>query len=173
MRPLDVLSLGIAGAGAGFLSGLTDVGGGVFLTPLIIAFGWMSPTRVAAFALPFILGNSVFGSAAVIVSRQSISTDAPLLAIGALTGAIVGAHIGCRYLSDVGTRRDSPSARPRRSPPPALSAIADAAFFFGAFCSPRFGLGAKSADDGGPQTAKNTGSSGRSWSRPRTAEVGR
>jgi uncharacterized membrane protein YfcA len=104
-KPLDVLSLGIAGAGAGFLSGLTGVGGGVFLTPVIIAFGWMSPKRAAAFAPPFILGNSVFGLAGVIVSGQAISSDAPLLAMGALTGAIVGTHIGRRYLSDVGTRR--------------------------------------------------------------------
>ena len=33
----------LAGAASGLLSGLTGVGGGVFLTTLIIALGWASP----------------------------------------------------------------------------------------------------------------------------------
>ena len=51
------------GAGAGFISGLTGVGGGVFMTPLLIAFGWASPRRAAQLSPPFILCNSVLGLA--------------------------------------------------------------------------------------------------------------
>jgi uncharacterized protein len=55
------------GAGAGFISGLTGVGGGVFLTPLLIAFGWASPRRAAALSPPFIRnrGKSPGGGYAV------------------------------------------------------------------------------------------------------------
>jgi uncharacterized protein len=46
-RPVRVLPAAAVGAGAGFLAGLTGVGGGVFLTPFLIALGWASPRRAA------------------------------------------------------------------------------------------------------------------------------
>jgi uncharacterized membrane protein YfcA len=49
------------GAGAGFISGLTGVGDGVFVTPLLIVLDWASPRRAATFSPPFILCNSVLG----------------------------------------------------------------------------------------------------------------
>jgi uncharacterized membrane protein YfcA len=45
------------GAGVGFVSGLTGVGGGVFLAPLLIALQWASPRQTAALSAPFILAN--------------------------------------------------------------------------------------------------------------------
>jgi uncharacterized membrane protein YfcA len=49
VRPVPAAA---AGAGAGFVAGLTGVGGGVFLTPVVIVLGWASPRRAAALALP-------------------------------------------------------------------------------------------------------------------------
>jgi uncharacterized protein len=64
-RRVRFLPATLAGAAAGFLSGVTGVGGGVFLTPLLIVLGWTSPRHAAALAPPFILCNSAAGLAAV------------------------------------------------------------------------------------------------------------
>jgi uncharacterized membrane protein YfcA len=53
----------IIGAAVGFVSGLTGVGGGVFLAPILIAMHWASPRQTAALSSPFIWANSVVGLA--------------------------------------------------------------------------------------------------------------
>jgi uncharacterized membrane protein YfcA len=92
------------GAGAGFISGLTGVGGGVFLTPLLIAFGWTSPRRAAQLSPPFILCNSVLGLAGVLLAGQNLAPGSVLYAVGALAGAAIGTIIGSRWMSDRATR---------------------------------------------------------------------
>jgi uncharacterized protein len=94
----------IAGAGAGFLSGLTGVGGGVFLTPLLIAAGWMSPRRAAQLAPPFILCNSVVGLIGAALAGQTFASGAPSYALGALAGAVIGTVIGLKWMSERATR---------------------------------------------------------------------
>src|SRR5262245_57937601 len=60
-RPMPLMgALGI-GAGVGFVSGLTGIGGGVFLAPLLIVLRWASPRQTATLSAPFILANSVVG----------------------------------------------------------------------------------------------------------------
>ncbi len=50
-RPVRFGPAAAVGAGAGFISGFTGVGGGVFLAPLLITLGWATPKRAgAAFA---------------------------------------------------------------------------------------------------------------------------
>jgi len=68
----------LAGAASGLLSGLTGVGGGVFLTTLIIALGWASPKRAAALSPPFILCNSAVGLVGVLIAGQKLTSDASL-----------------------------------------------------------------------------------------------
>src|SRR4029077_4765308 len=51
------------GALLGFLSGLTGVGGGIFLSPLLLLTGWAGTKQTSAVAAPFILVNSIAGLA--------------------------------------------------------------------------------------------------------------
>ena len=48
-------------AGVGLLAGITGIGGGVFLAPILLHLSWSSPQRIAAASSVFILVNSLFG----------------------------------------------------------------------------------------------------------------
>jgi uncharacterized membrane protein YfcA len=82
------------GAIVGLVSGLTGVGGGVFLAPALIALGWASPMQTAALSPPFILLNSVVGLVGVLLIGQTPSSHFALYAMAALIGAIIGTAIG-------------------------------------------------------------------------------
>jgi uncharacterized membrane protein YfcA len=93
-----------AGAAVGFLSGLTGVGGGVFLAPILIGLRWTSPKQAAALSSPFILANSIMGLVATWYAGQVPAAETWLYAAGALAGAIAGTAIGVRSLSQSTTR---------------------------------------------------------------------
>jgi uncharacterized membrane protein YfcA len=98
--------LGAVGVGAvvGLISGLTGVGGGVFLAPTLIALHWASPKQTAALTAPFILVNSTVGLVGVLFAGQFPSPHFGLYAMVALGGAVVGTAIGLRWLSQAATR---------------------------------------------------------------------
>jgi uncharacterized membrane protein YfcA len=66
--------MALAGLGTGFLSGLTGVGGGVFLAPLVIALAWTTPKGAAGLSAPFILVNSLLGLGGVVASGQRVAS---------------------------------------------------------------------------------------------------
>jgi uncharacterized membrane protein YfcA len=92
------------GALVGLVSGLTGVGGGVFLAPTLIALHWASPKQTAALSAPFILANSFVGLIGVLFSGQFPSSHFGFYAVAALGGAIAGTAIGLHWLSQVTTR---------------------------------------------------------------------
>lgn len=92
------------GAGVGFISGLTGVGGGVFLAPILVGMRWASPKQTAALSAPFILGNSAIGLLGALHAGQAPSPQTWLYALGALAGAMAGTTIGLRWLSQTTTR---------------------------------------------------------------------
>jgi uncharacterized membrane protein YfcA len=103
-RPTPLWGATSIGAAVGFVSGLTGVGGGVFLAPLLIALHWASPKQTAALSAPFILANSVVGLAGAMYAGQTPTADAWLFALAALAGAMIGTIVGLRWLSQTMTR---------------------------------------------------------------------
>lgn len=89
-----------AGAGLGFLSGLTGVGGGIFLSPLLLLFRWAKIKVISGIAAAFILVNSVAGLMGVIGSSLTLPAALPAAlpywAIAALVGGLLGAEFGSR-----------------------------------------------------------------------------
>lgn len=104
-QPPDRPILVGAGVGVGFLSGLVGVGGGIFLSPLMILNRWAQPHKVAALSAGFIFANSAAGLAARPVKLlQHSLVFWPLIVVGIL-GAIAGSYIGVRRASSLGLRR--------------------------------------------------------------------
>ena len=62
-RELKYLPALMAGAVMGLLSGLTGVGGGIFLSPLLLLMGWARTRETSGIAALFILLNSLAGLA--------------------------------------------------------------------------------------------------------------
>ena len=88
----------IVGGVLGFASGLIGVGGGIFLSPLMILLGWARVREVSGIAALFILVNSISGLAGHVSSLQHVPEYAPLLAGVALIGGTIGALCGSRHL---------------------------------------------------------------------------
>jgi hypothetical protein len=95
----------VLGAVIGLLSGLTGVGGGIFLSPLIVLAGWGTVRDSAAPTAAFILVNSIAGLLGLL-SRQPALPDAlPYWVAAVLVGGLIGATLGSRRLGSVGLRR--------------------------------------------------------------------
>ncbi len=93
------------GAGIGFLSGVVGIGGGVFLSPIIILMRWAGAKQTAAVSAFFILVNSAAGLIGRSVTGGiEFGPLAPLLA-AAIAGGFVGSHLGAGRISWVVLRR--------------------------------------------------------------------
>ncbi len=91
----------LIGAVLGFLAGLTGIGGGVFLSPMLYVFRWVKPKTTGGIAAGFIVLNSIAGL--VGTGWQKIAHAGPLLwlTVPAVTGALLGTHYGARRWSSV------------------------------------------------------------------------
>lgn len=89
----------------GLASGVIGVGGGIFLTPLLLFFGWARPATAAAVSAPFIFVNSAAGLAGHGSSVANLPSYWPLLACAVLAGGIIGARWGSAIARPVLLRR--------------------------------------------------------------------
>jgi uncharacterized membrane protein YfcA len=95
----------LLGAGIGLLSGLTGVGGGIFLSPLLLLMNWADVRRTAGVSAAFILVNSAAGLLGNLTSVRALPTAIPYLAVAALVGGLVGSELGSRRLPPPAIRR--------------------------------------------------------------------
>lgn len=90
----------------GLLSGFVGVGGGIFLSPILLLTGWASPRETAAISAPFILFNSAAGlGGQLLVAGASLPEGVPLwLGVVLVTGWL-GATFGSRHARPLTLRR--------------------------------------------------------------------
>lgn len=86
----------LSGAAMGFLSGLIGVGGGIFLTPLLLLCRWADTKTAAAVSAPFIFVNSAAGLLGHVESLHHIPSGWPWWLVAVLAGGFVGARWGSR-----------------------------------------------------------------------------
>ena len=104
-RPMpNALALAL-GAAIGFLSGLTGVGGGIFLSPLLLVGRWADTRETAAVSALFILVNSLAGLAGHSASLGYVPGAAVWWGLAAIAGGSLGAELGSRRVNTVWLRR--------------------------------------------------------------------
>ena len=93
------------GAGIGLLSGLTGVGGGIFLSPVLVLARWADVRTTAGVSAAFILVNSVAGLLGRATSVRQLPPGLPVLALAAVAGGLIGSTLGSRRLPSPTLRR--------------------------------------------------------------------
>lgn len=81
------------GAVLGFVSGLTGVGGGIFLSPLLLLFRWADIKGSIPIAAAFILLNSIAGLSGFFSVGGDWPSGMPFLIGAAVIGALIGAEL--------------------------------------------------------------------------------
>ena len=94
------------GAAMGLLAGLTGVGGGIFLSPLLLMLGWAGTKQTSAVAAPFILVNSLAGLAAIAMTKSAaLPGYVWVLFPAVLAGGWLGAEYGSKRFANPVVRR--------------------------------------------------------------------
>ncbi|MFO1016728.1 MAG: sulfite exporter TauE/SafE family protein [Hyphomonadaceae bacterium] len=93
------------GAGLGALAGLTGIGGGVYLSPLLVFAGWADPQRATGIAACFIVVNSIAGLAGRASLLATLPSYLPWFMAAALIGALIGTNWSLRGLDKRGVLR--------------------------------------------------------------------
>lgn len=99
-KPLPVHIAALFGAGIGLLSGAIGIGGGIFLSPLLLFMGWAGTKQTAGVSAAFILVNSVAGIAGHLASVKFLPSDIYLFAIAAVLGGTIGSHLGSKKFAN-------------------------------------------------------------------------
>ncbi|MCI0706921.1 MAG: sulfite exporter TauE/SafE family protein [Ignavibacteriae bacterium] len=93
------------GAGIGILSGIVGVGGGIFLSPLMIFMNWADPKQTAAVSALFIWVNSLAGLGGRFL-RDAVELHSlwPLV-FAAFFGGLLGSYVGANKFTGLMLRR--------------------------------------------------------------------
>jgi uncharacterized protein len=89
----------LVGGIIGFVSGVTGVGGGIFLAPLVLALGWATTRQTAAISVVFNLVNSASALAGTWATLRLLPTQLPVWLVCVGIGGILGSRMGALQLN--------------------------------------------------------------------------
>ena len=92
-----LIAIGL-GALLGFLAGSTGIGGGIFLSPVLIACGWANVRQAGSVASAFIVLNSLAGLAAKLPATPIDPLVLGPLVLVVVFGALTGSYFGASRL---------------------------------------------------------------------------
>jgi uncharacterized membrane protein YfcA len=103
-EPNIVIAL-VIGAVIGLLSGLVGVGGGIFLTPILLLMNWSETKTAAGVSAMFILVNSVSGLAGNYSQVVSLPSNVWIWIGAAVVGGVIGSTLGAKRFDSLTLRR--------------------------------------------------------------------
>jgi len=89
----------LAGGAIGFIAGLTGIGGGVFIAPFVLTFGWLGMRQTAGLSALFNLLNSAAAFAGVWAASPTFPPNLQWWLVAAAASAVFGASLGTNYLT--------------------------------------------------------------------------
>ena len=89
----------------GMVSGIVGVGGGIFLSPLMVLLRWADVKRTAAISAAFIVLNSLAGLAGRLLAGRFQTGSMLPLVVAAFAGGLAGARLGAHHFSSLWLRR--------------------------------------------------------------------
>lgn len=89
----------LLGAAIGFVAGLTGVGGGIFLSPLLLFGCWANARATSGASVAFILCNSIAGLLGHVSAVRELPVIILLLAVCAAGGGTLGSRLGAQRFS--------------------------------------------------------------------------
>jgi uncharacterized membrane protein YfcA len=95
----------LIGALIGLLSGLVGVGGGIFLTPVLLLMNWAETKTAAGVSAMFILVNSISGLAGNFGQLASLPSNVWFWIMAAVAGGILGSTLGAKRFDSLTLRR--------------------------------------------------------------------
>ena len=107
-RPILLPAALALGSAIGLLSGLTGVGGGIFLSPLLLLLGWADVRKTAGVSAAFILVNSAAGLLGEMLHAPGLHALPRNLLWwipAVLLGGLIGSELGSRRLTPLTMRR--------------------------------------------------------------------
>jgi uncharacterized membrane protein YfcA len=103
-EPNIVIAL-VIGAVIGLLSGLVGVGGGIFLTPILLLMNWSETKTAAGVSAMFILVNSLSGLAGNYSQVVSLPSNVWIWIGAAVVGGVIGSTLGAKRFDSLTLRR--------------------------------------------------------------------
>jgi uncharacterized protein len=96
----------VVGLVIGLVSGMIGIGGGIFLSPVIIFAGWGTSKQASAVAAAFIVLNSLSGLVGRIVNGNFVFSELGyiLIPVGVF-GALAGSYLGAKNFNSLSLRR--------------------------------------------------------------------
>lgn len=94
----------LVGAIIGFISGLLSIGGGIFLSPILILMAWANTKEAAAVSSIFIVLNSLSGLLGNTTIHFELNPSSYIWFMAAVSGGAAGAYFGSHRFAQITVR---------------------------------------------------------------------
>ena len=105
VRKLNIYTTLMIGAAIGGFSGMIGIGGGIFLSPVILLLRWADLKQNAAVSALFIFVNSIAGLAGVFSNEFQFTNKMGLMIVIAFVGGLAGSYFGANKFENILLKR--------------------------------------------------------------------